>query len=68
MAARLIHATDPLKIEQLQNRTGMSQADAVDYLIETFGAYDLLDWMGLRGSPSERLEAIRASIKRYHRE
>jgi hypothetical protein len=61
----LVCADDPVMIEQLQAITGMSQIEAVDYLIETYGMYDLLDWMGGVGTPAERLHALRALRDRY---
>jgi hypothetical protein len=60
----LIFADDPVEIAQLEAEAGMSQSDAVDTFIEhSIWDRDLPDFVGRKGTATQRREALRAAYR-----
>ena len=68
-AWRLILADDPAEIARLEAIHGRSQADTVDFMIEdTCWSMELPELRGGKGTPRERLEALRAAYRQQEQE
>ena len=68
-AWRLILADDPAEIARLEADYGRSQADTANFMIEeTCWSTELPELRGGKGTPRERLEALRAAYRQQEQE
>lgn len=61
-ATMLVKATDPSEVADLETRFGLSQRNAVKHFVEQteWGIETFPEFQDRRGSPEERLAALRA--------
>jgi hypothetical protein len=65
----LVRADDPAEIQRLEALTGTTQADAVNgFIEESCCSEDLPQWTGGKGTPAERLDALRTLWREYEGE